>query len=818
MGTEVQFESYMPGYCSMRDLNEDMRIYNHWPLHYRDRPFPNGQLYDRSQPSSTADFCIGYDKVSVKKKMLEHEAIFKNQVYELHRLYRIQKDLMDEIKRKELPSSTLASQSFLPEDAWKWQSPCFLFNCGRPSFSASEASSSLMKSMTGCNSPQTSLFQPQKQDGSSSKIPEWFESRSSKVRRRMFDLTLPAEKYIDTVESEPFNSETYYRAGKAVTDLNQPIHTEDTDIPVHYQGNTLFNGKILSRDLPSKSGCGTSDRALRNWHTENNGDSRGWLSHIVTAGHDNDDPRHALDQHEFSRTFDWANSNRCLHSARERHGGNLNQKSISLENGSFPQSYPAHYRNFHSPVLDLGTGKMWHLRGGRPDSVSESKPPLDGIVFLPGSSLKPKATPNRSHDQGSIDIKPSPAMDLNKVLSDGEELQDDHLAVVPWLKVKRCQMDDVPNTCSTLKEKSPYQSLDTQLAHRPILGECSSTTKTGQISIFREPPVYKKEFSFPRKSDTDFAVGRNMRVFDINLPCEQIPELSNLVPDAPLVLESKELSTRGSGLKCEIDLNSYADEDETFLSTADGASGRGNSVIIDLETPACPEMDEISSEDEANIQSSHGEMDHLPEETKIAAEAIVAISSVVLDLPQPSAENLKWFASLVLKEMQVRDLYSPLEEIDYFESMTLRLTEMKDEEHLPHPLVPPETMKSTVAKSAANHRPQRRGRQKRDFQRDILPGLNSLSRHEVTEDMQTFCGIMRAMGQTWNSGPTRSKSARNRSARPRKKITGTGCASPPVLVTSYIPPVSLTGWGTTRRPRRQRCPAPQGNNPLIQLT
>lgn len=80
MGTEMQFKSYMPRYCSMRDLNEDANVYVNWTLHYRDKPLPNGQFYDCSRPSATADSCIGYDKDSVKQKMLEHEAIFKQQV------------------------------------------------------------------------------------------------------------------------------------------------------------------------------------------------------------------------------------------------------------------------------------------------------------------------------------------------------------------------------------------------------------------------------------------------------------------------------------------------------------------------------------------------------------------------------------------------------------------------------------------------------------------------------------------------------------------------------------------------------------------
>lgn len=199
-------------------------------------------------------------------------------------MYRIQKDLMDEIKRKELSSSPLASRSFLPEDAWKWQSPGLLSNCGRQSISGSEASCSPMKSLLGHNSPQTSPFHLQKQDGCSSKVHEQLESRPLKVRRRMFDLTLPAENYVDTEESEIFKGKTYHQEDKAVADLNQPIHIEDTNVPIQPRAQTLCDRKILSKDLSSKSECGSNDGILSNRHAENNASERGWFSHAIIAG------------------------------------------------------------------------------------------------------------------------------------------------------------------------------------------------------------------------------------------------------------------------------------------------------------------------------------------------------------------------------------------------------------------------------------------------------------------------------------------------------------------------------------------------------
>lgn len=76
MGTKVQS---LPGYYSMRDLNEESSSCG-WPLFYGDKALANGQYYHNHLPSAAADVCSAYDKDVVKQMMLEHEAIFKNQV------------------------------------------------------------------------------------------------------------------------------------------------------------------------------------------------------------------------------------------------------------------------------------------------------------------------------------------------------------------------------------------------------------------------------------------------------------------------------------------------------------------------------------------------------------------------------------------------------------------------------------------------------------------------------------------------------------------------------------------------------------------
>ncbi|KAF3784893.1 hypothetical protein EJ110_NYTH27563 [Nymphaea thermarum] len=196
----------------------------------------------------------------------------------------------------------------------------------------------------------------------------------------------------------------------------------------------------------------------------------------------------------------------------------------------------------------------------------------------------------------------------------------------------------------------------------------------------------------------------------------------------------------------------------------------------------------------------------------MAAEVLMIISAVAKEKsgcvawnePEAKSNNpLKWFADVACSDAAVQPEASVAvsggkvdnnpqssDGDDFFEAMTLMLRDTKmDEDYCYKPHLLNEELKGpeTDASSCPNQpsrRTPRRGRRQRDFQREILPSLASLSRHEVTEDMQTLGGLMRASGCYWQTGLARKN----------------GCKS---------------GWGSPTKGRRSRGMAVEANEAVL---
>ncbi|MQL87407.1 hypothetical protein Taro_019945, partial [Colocasia esculenta] len=201
MGTKVHCKSYLPGYYSMRNINENPN--SSWPRYYEDRTL-NGQFCNGFSPRPLNEY-LDYDKEALKQTMLRHEEIFRKQVLELHRLYRKQRDLMEELRRNEEKSFSILvkssqtspiSNQMLPKDMEKlWQVdgyPSTGATCSRAPISGADYPNNHLNPLNG-----GSLL---RKNGTSldNQLPD---SRFMKHPRKMLDLELPAEAYIDNEDA-----------------------------------------------------------------------------------------------------------------------------------------------------------------------------------------------------------------------------------------------------------------------------------------------------------------------------------------------------------------------------------------------------------------------------------------------------------------------------------------------------------------------------------------------------------------------------------------------------------------------------------------
>ena len=342
-------------------------------------------------------------------------------------------------------------------------------------------------------------------------------------------------------------------------------------------------------------------------------------------------------------------------------------------------------------------------------------------------------------------------------------------------------------------------------------------------------------------------------VLDINLTCDSQPDSGKCLTASELVLKNG-LDKKHEGFGSHIDLNSCINEDES-------SPMQSLSIEVDLQAPASPENKECSPpRGESNetlletpSQSSRQEdADLLGELMRIAAEAIISISSSEVQIctekttckmsEAPSSDSLHWFAGIVSSVVGepenesgkvLSSKYSNHDDdeflpdgIDYFEAMTLRLTETKEEECCCKCNVQKEEERGVILLQSQPRKGRtRRGRQRKDFQSEILPSLASLSRYEVTEDLQTIGGLMEAAGSHWETGSLRnagrsgSTRGRRRSCVPSSSVAENAVGSLLKQQTANsekgIEERNLIGWGKiTRRRRGQRHPV---SNPQLIL-
>ncbi|CAG7867062.1 unnamed protein product [Brassica rapa] len=784
MGTKIHCESLFPGHHhSMRDPNNESNGCR-WPLFYADnKASANDQFYN--------------DKDVVRRTMLEHEAVFKAQVMELHRVYRIQRDMMDELKRKQFNKEFEASCSSQAtnDDLRKWKMPSFpVANSvyDRPSMSVVEDNG---------HSPMKGSY-----------CQGVLEVRPTKMRRKMIDLCLPADEYTEEVVelkdhrvSQLPNGDVKTGYGSSsrtngLADLNEPFKAQDTnDKMIHQVVNADHYSGTHKYATPSKP-LESSSQAMQVFV---NSSQRG-------MGLPNSGPPPSKAVLWRERTFidleadtDTNTSHEVASHQPQRHlYPPYNTPASALPWNHMHSSWQNPTFGFPQRVVVASEQKQGCL-GDRLQFENNARYNNHNMVYNECSSSSSKSKfcgsgysyPNGGRSDHRPEVKFVRDLNLNVTLPSNTcvvEVRKDE-ATLPWL----------------VKTKSG----------------CNSDVADGRWNLNSNDAVETEKFNIATdECNAERDKVHNVRMMlDINEPCEPLS-------DEDQQMEEEQTGTKASvSNKCHIDLNMSVSEEEDENWSVPPTSSRLSSkrIMIDLETVPESDVEEDDVSGEKPPEESQT-LEKPPEFEKTAAETIVAISLACLDrevevVASSETMILHWFAETVENLDQklasvTRNQARSIEEMDYFESMTLQLPETTEEEYTPKPLVPEDLVLEETSVVITSQRPRRgnarKGKQRRDFQRDILPGLVSLSKHEVTEDIHMFDGFMRAAtGSSWTPAGLARKKTGSR-GRPRRVVT----IPEPVYYPSVqqhvgnnngeIEDRSFAGWGKmTRRPRRQRCPS-----------
>ncbi|RRT40200.1 hypothetical protein B296_00058658 [Ensete ventricosum] len=233
MGTKVQYKSYLSGYHPITDLDEDTNF--SWSPFSEHKSF-SWQHCNDIKPRTISSWSE-YDKETLKQTMLEHEATFQNQVYELHRLYRIQRELMYEIKRKQLngfsgPTQTSQSSIFLSQIPHEFgvhlPHPPLVnthwISSNIADGDAKRASFNFLKeAVTQCSSILTA-------NGGCVGDDRPFDAKLKMFPKAMLDLHLPAEVYIKNEGREKQDRENIGEScnmAVEILNINRAVETEN---------------------------------------------------------------------------------------------------------------------------------------------------------------------------------------------------------------------------------------------------------------------------------------------------------------------------------------------------------------------------------------------------------------------------------------------------------------------------------------------------------------------------------------------------------------------------------------------------------------
>ncbi|KAI0504802.1 hypothetical protein KFK09_015755 [Dendrobium nobile] len=466
----------------------------------------------------------------------------------------------------------------------------------------------------------------------------------------------------------------------------------------------------------------------------------------------------------------------------------------------------------------------------------------------------------------SFDIQNAVTAAKNETTSERDGDCEELSPELPWLKKKpNCnEFLNIGRLSSGLDLCFSSSSLgnEGELEIKTSIPSCKLEDLPANMQCIEEKTLRNEVPSCSREKSNGFPIFDQIQpnLNFLNENHQQVDELQHDSVFRDINPLKKELSAENSkSFRNHIDLNcevTFIDEpnvskisDKSSVGvpspTSDTSSSSKAFPLIDMDAPAMPLEHNKTNEIEATPcsirnDSQQNGFSHFSDDMLIkeAAENMITLSIDKfkrLDDDQsclstePPCNTLHLFADVAL--LNAHMINSDLE-MDLFELMTLQLEEMKPEAawctQETENAKDDEKSRALLLFKKPRRGQVRKRRQRRDFQKDTLPGLATLSRKEMVEDLQLIGELLKASGCHWEVSTGRRNSSRNgtpakakRKQVPRKTsiaITKEHNRPQQTLflfsknannLEFEVDRPGMLGWGrTTRRCRRQRSHPP----------
>ncbi|XP_022758898.1 uncharacterized protein LOC111305527 [Durio zibethinus] len=687
-----------------------------------------------------------------KQTMLNQEIIFRKQVHELHRLYSVQKTLMKDLALLELEkyNSWKANAQSLPQET---------------------------------RFPTNSVPMVGSTVSLSQELLGGWRCKYHKFQRRPFDLQLLPDQYVSLGDNNIPNKGKLGDYLKETKDVNS-LHGYDFSDPLELR-LSLSLGAAKGKKEDKQRSCNdkktiTCSGIVIDLEESTEKTSDGDAKHPpldfaaeVTYSEGKHDSQVAI-------TSDAITSKRTkkdLSSEIAESSSSVGDSKCCQDWSYFDQGLKCHanmpHENFFTGERQFISNGVGHLDLNVAQLEDRSCHSNDAVVALPLTTSSSGGFSGLvSRSQETLCLTTFWRKEITEVSNDSfEMLQHDHCVKLPLMnsnnkdrgteiQVRNSELSG-RNEC----EKSligPASLSRPQINLPKDLGSHSENTKNGRDELMLKLPNVPPHGPNPAC------------VVSTQMGCERIEEGDTVLfcsDKIQITIEDEhpdESPTSGNS-SCISDndsspvrtMKSGIEPCNSSLPASDQFSGtHGRSQVAETLSGEQDQRSSDSNEIKHECYNNREESAEVDDLIQIAAESLIHISLENSVCYQESSTRTG------SNELENEDKEQPQCSADSFELMTLKLTESSADDYS----ITSKPLEVGDADRKDSSIKLRRGRRLKDFQRDILPGLASLSRHEIREDINILEGVLRsreyrkmrakmANGESWCT-PVRGRRSR----------------------------------------------------------